>query len=150
MGELDKVCMNCKHVDVPFEFAQCASCGGFVTGYRYFEPKTDVIRPGQYDALIHVFLDAVDQAATGKGRERHATNEPFQKQLICAGARLYGTGAPLFQAHKKIQEASRLSEFPPDQNGRTGPERAVHELLGAMVYAAAAVIVLREQEAVVH
>ena len=86
-----------------------------------------------YAALRGVLDKAFEQAAVGKGRERHADDgEPFEKQQIVEiGKRLAGTPAagPLFQAVKKIYESGRLDD-----------ERAVHELYGAINYIAAAII----------
>jgi hypothetical protein len=97
-----------------------------------------------YASLKNVLDQALAQASQGKGRERHASGEPYEQQKICQGGRRFGIGAPLFQAWKKIEEACRMatSEEFQDQKGK---ERAVAELLGAINYAAAAVIVLEEQ-----
>lgn len=92
-------------------------------------PNTDE----QYKALRSVLECAFEQASNGKGKERHADNvEYFQNQQICEiGRRLEGNLAagPLFQAVKKIYESGRL-----DKNG------AIAELLGAINYIAAAII----------
>ena len=100
--------------------------GGKVT--RYFD-----LVPG-YESLATVYDSAIEQASEGKGRERHAeAGEPYEKQVICEVARRVGLGYPLGQAVKKIYESQRL-----------GGERGVAELLGALNYVAAAVIVMRE------
>ena len=39
--------------------------------------------PDQYESLAGVFKAALDQAAEGKGHERHATPEPFEQQTSC-------------------------------------------------------------------
>jgi len=36
-----------------------------------------------YQKLQDVLDRAFEQASIGKGKERHATNEPFESQLIC-------------------------------------------------------------------
>ena len=95
-----------------------------------------------YASLVEVMEDAVAQAQNGKGLERHANGEPFEDQKICRGARQFGIGGPLFQASKKIDEAHRMAT---SGNFKHGTERAVQELLGAINYIAAAVIVLREE-----
>lgn len=88
-----------------------------------------VSTPG-YEQLQEVLTRAFEQASAGKGKERHArADEPFEQQVILEGARRFGTGALLFQAYKKAEESQRLET-----------ERAVAELLGAIVYLAAAVI----------
>lgn len=94
-------------------------------------PHMDV--PG-YESLAAVLSRAYMQSATGKGAERHAReNEPFDQQVILQGARRFGHGALLFQAFKKSEESQRLPA-----------PRAVAELLGAIVYLAAAVIAIEE------
>lgn len=87
-----------------------------------------------YDALALVLQRAFDQAAHGKGKERHAQGEPFTEQIILQGARRFGVGSLLFQAFKKSEESQRLPR-----------DRAVAELLGAINYLAAAVIALEEK-----
>lgn len=95
-----------------------------------FEGKLHWIRtvPG-YDDLFHVLALAYDQAARGKGKERHANNKPFAKQPLIELADKFGTGFLLGQAAKKLEECQVLP-FGAD----------VKELLGAIVYTAAAVI----------
>lgn len=89
----------------------------------------------KYLLLWNTLRDAWDQAASGKGKERHQKeDESFEDQPICMFARRVGLGYPLGQAMKKIDEAARME-----------PEAAVRELLGAINYLAAAVIVIREQ-----
>lgn len=92
-----------------------------------------VFPPG-YESLGKVLVAAVDQAAMGKGRERHAhPGESFDRQKICEITRRVGIGYPLGQAIKKAEESLRL--------GEAGPA----ELLGAINYLAAAHIVLSER-----
>ena len=86
--------------------------------------------------LVKVFEAALEQAAGGKGKERHANGQPFDRQPICEGGRHFGIGAPLFQAWKKTAEVMRLVEMD------NGAERALREIYGAMNYLAAAAIVL--------
>jgi hypothetical protein len=95
---------------------------------RYFD-----LVPG-YESLATVYDSAIEQASEGKGRERHANEgEAYENQIICEVARRVGLGYPLGQAVKKIYESQRI-----------GGERGVAELLGALNYVAAAVIVMRE------
>jgi len=90
--------------------------------------------PAGYEALGAVLGSAVSQAAKGKGVERHGGyGEPFHEQQICEIQRRVGGGFCQGQAVKKIYEADVLDG-----------DRAVAELLGAINYLAAAVIVLRE------
>lgn len=90
--------------------------------------------PGEYISLGLVMQSALEQASKGKGKERHASEgEAYEDQIICEVARRVGLGYPLGQAVKKIYESQRI-----------GGERGVAELLGALNYIAAAVIVMRE------
>lgn len=89
--------------------------------------------PG-YEKLAGVLGRAFHQAAFGKGRERHANEQPFHEQVMQTGAQRFGHSALLFQAFKKSEESQRLPH-----------DRAVNELLGAIVYLAGAVIALDRQ-----
>ena len=90
--------------------------------------------PGEYISLGLVLQSALEQASKGKGKERHASEgEAYEDQIICEVARRVGLGYPLGQAVKKIYEAQRL-----------GGDRGKAELLGAINYLAAAVIVMKE------
>ena len=86
-----------------------------------------------YISLRYVLELAVDQAANGKGKERHANGEPFDQQKICKISRAVGVGFALGQALKKAEESVRL-----DRNA------GLREILGAINYLAAAYIVLSE------
>jgi hypothetical protein len=94
--------------------------------------------PG-YRLLASVLNDALNQAQSGKGKERHACGEPFEQQEICHNTRAVGFGYPLGQARKKAREAKRLLET-------RGKDAAIAECLGAINYLAAAVIVMDEQD----
>ena len=90
---------------------------------------------GEYYQLRHVFRLAIEQAESGKGRERHAeVGENYEDQIICEVTRRVGLGYPLGQAVKKVYESQRL-----------GGARGLDELLGAMNYLAAAFIVMQER-----
>lgn len=92
----------------------------------------DIIRcvPG-YASLADVLNRAFDQAARGKGAERHAQGQPFDRQPMQDLIRLHGIGFATGQASKKAQEAHRLPR-----------DRAVAELLGAINYLAGAIIAI--------
>lgn len=92
------------------------------------ETPTGAVTPG-YELLAAVLSDAFDQAAHGKGKDRHADNLPFERQPMQTIAALVGGGFLLGQAIKKAQESRRLPY-----------ERARAELLGAINYLAGAVI----------
>jgi len=97
--------------------------------------KSPVAESNPYSELRRVLNLAYDQAATGKGNERHACGEPFDEQLICIiGRQLNNTGFQVGQAVKKAIESTRLP-----------PDRAIQELLGSVNYLAAAILLLEEK-----
>jgi hypothetical protein len=89
-----------------------------------------------YDSLRRELQSALHQASEGKGKERHADDEPFEDQKICTITRWLRdspVAGALFQAVKKCLESARLD-----------PVAAIHELDGATVYIQAAKIELRK------
>lgn len=88
--------------------------------------------PG-YSSLASVLIRAYDQAAKGKGKERHAVSRPFDEQPMQHLIALNGLGFATGQAGKKAQEALRME-----------PEKAVHELLGAINYLAGTIIAIEK------
>lgn len=94
----------------------------------------------EYESLHKVFDDAYDQASSGKGKERHATDNKFEDQVICVVARLlkdHPFGSLAFQSIKKTIEAGRLYKI-------KGPEAAYQEMLGAINYNSAIAILIKE------
>lgn len=93
--------------------------------------------PG-YELLAAVLDEALQQAQDGKGKERHGfTGATFEQQSIIALNELIGSiDGQAYQVAKKLIESTRLS-----------PDRARRDLLGAINYAAAAVIQLDRQDA---
>lgn len=90
--------------------------------------------PG-YELLAATLDAALEQAQAGKGRDRHSCGEPFHdQQIVQLGEWMGSTAFAVGQVCKKSLESTRLS-----------PERARHELLGAINYAAAAVIQIDRQ-----
>lgn len=87
-----------------------------------------------YEDLQRILKLAYDQAARGKGKERHADNRGFNDQPIMLIQEMVGPGFALGQACKKVQESVRLPW-----------NMAQNELLGAIVYIASAYI-HRERE----
>lgn len=86
-----------------------------------------------YECLRDVLREALDQAAMGKGKERHANDRPFDRQPMQELSDMLNTPAGLiFQACKKATEGQRL-----------GGDRAIREWLGAINYLAGAIIYLR-------
>ena len=92
-----------------------------------------------YESLARVLGLAYDQSAKGKGKERHANAKPFDRQPILEIARMVGLGYQTGQIQKKVQEATGMA-------ARGQIDAAKAELLGAIVYAAAAFLYLEEQE----
>lgn len=92
-----------------------------------------------YEELKRVLLLAFDQAARGKGKERHANDLPFHQQPIQTISDLIQSpGGLAYQIMKKTQEALSLPTI----------ERQRRELLGAIVYTAALIIWLEKQPVV--
>lgn len=100
-------------------------------------PQQAQQRDATYDELIRVLKDAHAQASVGKGNERHANGRPFDRQPIMELGRMFGPGFTAGQAAKKAQEAMGMLN-------RQNNEAAVFELLGAINYLAACVMLVRE------
>jgi hypothetical protein len=99
--------------------------------------KTPDMNVAGYETLADVLARAYDQAARGKGKERHAQDLPFDQQPMQTISQLVGSADGLrYQAIKKIQEAPRLSH-----------DAGVRELLGAIVYLAGAIIHQEQRKA---
>lgn len=106
---------------------------------NYAEPLTwAAMATKGYEALAGILQEAHDQAASGKGKERHANARPFMQQPILEIGRMCGLGYPTGQAQKKTQEAVGMFN-------RGEHKRAEAELLGAINYLAAAILLIREQ-----
>lgn len=88
--------------------------------------------PG-YETLAKILHRAYTQAATGKGAERHANEQPFSEQPMQSIADKHGVGFLFGQADKKMTEAHNMM-----RRGET--DKAVHELLGAINYIAGAIL----------
>lgn len=89
-----------------------------------------------YELLAIVLDDAIAQAQDGKGKDRHACGEPFEdQQIVQLGEWMGSTQFEVGQACKKAIESTRLPY-----------ERARAELLGAINYLGAAVILLDRLE----
>ena len=87
-----------------------------------------------YEQLESILNEALEQAAAGKGKERHANERAFEDQPMQLISKLLDDNHGLaFQAIKKVQESLRL----PD-------DHAIRELLGAINYIAGMIIFLRE------
>lgn len=85
----------------------------------------------EYTALHRVLRAAYDQAAVGKGAERHANSRSFEQQPMQSISDLLGDNhGLLFQAVKKVQESTRMPHY----------RLRERELLGAINYIAGAII----------
>lgn len=94
----------------------------------------DSYRKGDgYDELRTALHDALTQASQGKGEERHGHGRTFLEQPIFRHIKAHGVGFATGQAAKKLEEAHGLNA-----------DRAKSELLGAIVYTAAAYIAWEE------
>lgn len=90
-----------------------------------------------YEPLEAILCAALAQAASGKGKERHANGKDFIRQPIMEIGRMVGPGYQTGQAMKKAQEAMGMV-------ARDQHDRAEAELLGAINYLAAAILLIRE------
>lgn len=93
--------------------------------------------------LESVFSDVLSQVIEGKGNERHGKSESnkiltFSEQPLMVITRYVGNGFPLGQAIKKLSEVPCLLEH-------KGKEAAYNEILGAIAYAAAAALYIKNE-----
>jgi len=100
--------------------------------FRVYAPA-----PDPYAELSRALNAAYRQASEGKGKERHNRTGTlaFERQPILEIGRMVGPGYLAGQAMKKLQEAMRLPK-----------DRAIAECYGAIVYAAAMVLLLEEKQ----
>lgn len=95
--------------------------------------QAELIDLAAYDTLRHALESAYQQAAHGKGAERHANALPFHEQPMQKTADLHGLGFITGQVTKKLQEAQGMLT-----RGQT--DAALREIHGAIVYAAGAAV----------
>lgn len=111
-----------------YELTMDVDNSGIASPLFIFRSKKD---RDDYLPLLRTFLGALEQAAYGKGRERHANDLPFVEQPILTMAHMLNSDAGLAQqVIKKTVEA------------RTLPMKAarISELRGTLVYAAAMIL----------
>ncbi len=91
----------------------------------------------EYAALHDVLMRAYKYVSEGKGKERHAGNgERFEdQQIVQLGVWMGSNHFQLGQAIKKLLESTRLP-----------PKQAIHEIIGAIGYAAAGVVHIEMQQ----
>jgi hypothetical protein len=95
------------------------------------ESDADIARDPNYDSLESVLNEAYEQAAFGKGKERHGHDDKFEDQ-VTGWIEARGLSFCEGQAVKKVIEAHR-----------TGSEA---DLLGAINYIAARIIAGRRSK----
>lgn len=111
-----------------YELTMEADDSGIPSPLFIFRSKKD---RDDYLPLLRTFLGALEQAAYGKGRERHANDLPFTEQPNLTMARMLDSDAGLAQqVIKKTVEARSL----PTKQAR------INELRGTLVYAAAMIL----------
>lgn len=111
-----------------YELTMEADDSGIPSPLFIFRSKKD---RDDYLPLLRTFLGALEQAAYGKGRERHANDLPFIEQPILTMAHMLDSDAGLAQqVIKKTVEARSL----PTKKAR------INELRGTLVYAAAMIL----------
>lgn len=89
--------------------------------------------PAHYERPARVLDDALDQVMHGKGKQRHATDEPFEKQGMIRRNKVHRGGC-LFQAAKKVEESERMNN---------GDKR--RELLGAIMHIVGEIMTLEDE-----
>jgi len=106
--------------------------------------STATLPAGPYAHLQRILALALAQAATGKGKERHAASPVGQRdwhdQPILSIARMVGPGGHAYQVAKKAQESVTMA-------GNKNFSGAKAEALGAIVYAAGLYKLYEEMEA---
>lgn len=111
-----------------YELTMDVDNSGIASPLFIFRSKKD---RDDYLPLLRTFLGALEQAAYGKGRERHANDLPFVEQPILTMAHMLDSDAGLAQqVIKKTVEARSL----PTKKAR------INELRGTLVYAAAMIL----------
>ena len=111
-----------------YELTMDVDNSGIASPLFIFRSKKD---RDDYLPLLRTFLGALEQAAYGKGRERHANDLPFVEQPILTMAHMLDSDAGLAQqVIKKTVEARSL----PTKQAR------INELRGTLVYAAAMIL----------
>lgn len=139
-GDRDEFSKHQSVIDTCDHVIKAAARAG-IEGNEMLTRKANVPKAGRlapvaglddaYSSLRRVLDAAYDQAATGKGAERHANARSFESQPMQSISDLLGDNhGLLFQAVKKIQESTRLPHY----------RRRERELLGAINYIAGAII----------
>lgn len=94
--------------------------------------------PHDYKHLYSILMSAFDQAASGKGKERHAGGQPFEAQPMQSISDLFDSPHGMaFQVAKKVHEALTALDG--------NLEAQERELLGAINYTAGIILWLRRK-----
>lgn len=96
-------------------------------------PETMFFGDPKFGPYRHQLMRAYKMVAEGKGQQRHGAGRAWNDQPIITISRTVGSGFAIGQAMKKLEESTRMTD-----------EAAVHELLGAIGYIAAAVQIIEE------
>jgi len=89
--------------------------------------------------LDGVFKQVIEQVENGKGKRHSQLSSSFMDQPWAHYARMHGVGFLTGQATKKLEEAASRYNL-----GETDEDEFKHEVLGAIAYAAMAIIHLAE------
>lgn len=115
------------------EYASMAQPDGPVVSYEFGSPR-DL---KNYQSLCDVLFGALHQAAYGKGRERHANDEPFESQRMQVISDQVGSVSGMaYQVVKKVTEALNMPTV----------EQQERELYGAINYTAGMLIWLKRHD----
>ena len=119
-----------------------ASSDGVVSGgwlFHRFKPvpkkEAPVPKPAPFSDLRKTLDGAFEQAASGKGAERHGNGKPWREQPIFKIAEKHGTGFLSGQAAKKLEESLGLPT----------KEAKIRELRGVINYVAALIQMIEEE-----
>ncbi len=108
-----------------------------VVSYSTPDQQIALVSAPGYEQLVQVLRDAHDQAAFGKGKERHANDLPFHEQRMQGISQLLNSPDGMaYQVTKKVVEGLDMPQL----------DRKVTELLGAINYLAGIVIFLRNRD----
>ncbi|AFB84062.1 hypothetical protein F418_p45 [Hafnia phage Enc34] len=115
------------------EYASMAQPDGPVVSYEFASPR-DL---KNYQSLCDVLFGALHQAAYGKGRERHANDDPFESQRMQVISDQVGSVSGMaYQVVKKVTEALNMPTV----------EQQERELYGAINYTAGMLIWLKRHD----
>ena len=94
----------------------------------------------RFAPLAKVLIEAYEHAASGKGADRHDANGATieDQPIVAFGRMLNSIDGHAYQVMKKAHEASLMAR-------RGNAQGAIAEMLGVINYAAAAIIVMRQQ-----